>query len=130
MSKPFVYTLDKNASKVHKAIVQYFKKELPSFNISQNHKIEIDNKNLYCDIFCNSPFHFVIEIMGEQHYKFIKHFHGTEKNFRTAQLNDRLKREWCEMNDYCYIEIPVKGFAMEKFHDMLMEKLHEFSEEG
>lgn len=123
MAQKFSYTLNKNASKVHKAIVQYFKTELYGFNISQNHAIKIDNKTLYADIYCNSPLNFIIEIQGEQHFKFIPHFHKSMANFKKACTNDCLKKEWAELNDFIYIAINVKNFDIDNFKKDFFQKL-------
>tara|TARA_R110000824_G_scaffold9415_4_gene42138 strand:+ start:30814 stop:31218 length:405 start_codon:yes stop_codon:yes gene_type:complete len=48
----------------------------------------------------------VVECNGEQHYKFNAHFHGNRLNFMRAQANDRKKREWCEINNIDFIELP------------------------
>ena len=128
MTKPFSYSLDANASKCHKQVVKFFKDKLPGFNISQNHKIKIDDKTLFIDIFCNYPFKFSIEIQGQQHTKFNKFHYKTMADFKKAQANDRSKKLWCEMNGYCYIEVQVQGFKIETFYDYLMERLKEFSE--
>lgn len=129
MTKPFTYSLDKNASKVHKEVVNILKRDCPGWNISQNHSIKIDDKTLYADIYCNSPFNFIIEIHGQQHYKFVKHFHGNMQNFKMAQSNDQLKKDWCEMNGFCYIEVPVKSFRKENFVNFIMGKIKEYLDE-
>lgn len=48
----------------------------------------------------------LIEVHGEQHYKFIKHFHKSETDFVAAQKNDLIKQEWCALNDIGYVELP------------------------
>ena len=40
-----------------------------------------------------------VEVHGRQHYEFVKHFHGTKKQFAHAQNNDAAKARWCELND-------------------------------
>lgn len=37
----------------------------------------------------------VIEVQGEQHYQFVKHFHGDYAGFRNQQKRDRIKRDIC-----------------------------------
>ena len=48
----------------------------------------------------------MVEIHGAQHYSFIKHFHKTKAGFIRSQKRDRLKKEWCELNDIIYVELP------------------------
>jgi hypothetical protein len=45
-----------------------------------------------------------IEIHGEQHYRYIPHFHSNKLSFLKQQKNDRQKVEWCEINN---IEIVI-----------------------
>lgn len=40
-----------------------------------------------------------VEVHGEQHDKYVKHFHGTRKNFAEAQKRDEQKAHWCRLND-------------------------------
>lgn len=48
----------------------------------------------------------IVEVHGAQHYKFNKHFFKTEAEFRSAQQNDEIKKEWAELNDLVFIELP------------------------
>jgi hypothetical protein len=47
-----------------------------------------------------------IEIHGEQHYKFIAHYHGTALGFMRHKKRDREKLEWCQNNGIIFIELP------------------------
>jgi hypothetical protein len=47
-----------------------------------------------------------IEVHGEQHYKFSPHFHNTKLAFLKGQKRDKDKKEWCEINGICHIELP------------------------
>jgi hypothetical protein len=47
-----------------------------------------------------------IEIHGEQHYKFVKFYHKNIMGFLRSQKRDREKKEWCELNNIAYIELP------------------------
>jgi len=47
-----------------------------------------------------------IEIHGEQHYKYSKFFHKDRLGFLRHKKRDTEKREWCELNDIQYIELP------------------------
>jgi hypothetical protein len=54
----------------------------------------------------------LIEVQGVQHEEFSRHFHGTAEEFKAAKKRDRLKAEWCELNDLTLVcinhnEIPI-----------------------
>lgn len=47
-----------------------------------------------------------VEVHGEQHYKFIPYYHSNMMSFFKAQQKDKEKKEWCEINNIKYIELP------------------------
>ena len=47
-----------------------------------------------------------VEVHGEQHYKFITHYHRNQIGFLKHKKRDREKMEWCEINDIKYVELP------------------------
>ena len=47
-----------------------------------------------------------IETHGEQHYKFVSHYHSNALGFMRHKKRDREKQEWCEINGITYIELP------------------------
>lgn len=47
----------------------------------------------------------VCEVMGEQHTKFNKHFHGTKNKFLGQIKRDLKKHEWCELNGFTLVEV-------------------------
>jgi hypothetical protein len=49
---------------------------------------------------------FCIEVHGEQHYKFVAHYHSNQLGFMKHKKRDREKVEWCYKNDIKYIELP------------------------
>lgn len=48
----------------------------------------------------------VIEVHGEQHYKFVAHFHGNVVNFLQSKQRDLKKIDWCNENNIAVIELP------------------------
>ncbi|NBQ16708.1 hypothetical protein EBU24_00130 [bacterium] len=48
----------------------------------------------------------IVEVHGEQHYKFIPFFHNTMLNFYHSKKNDKNKIEWCEKNNIYLVELP------------------------
>jgi hypothetical protein len=47
-----------------------------------------------------------IETHGEQHYKFVAHYHSNQLGFIKHKKRDKEKIEWCEKNNIRYIELP------------------------
>ena len=48
---------------------------------------------------------FAIEVQGEQHYKFIAHFHHTRDAFHQSKARDNKKMFWCKLNGIWLIEL-------------------------
>lgn len=49
---------------------------------------------------------YCIEVHGEQHYKFVPFYHNNLLGFIKAKKRDSDKKEWCELNNIKYIELP------------------------
>lgn len=47
----------------------------------------------------------IIEVNGQQHYKYVKHFHGNKKGFQASKQRDNNKKTWCELNQITLIEL-------------------------
>ena len=60
---------------------------------------------LYAD-FIIPKLSIIIEVHGEQHYKFSKFFHKTKKGFQEHKRRDFKKMEWCLLNDITMIVLP------------------------
>lgn len=52
-----------------------------------------------------------IETHGEQHYKFVPHYHANKLAFLKGQKRDKDKKEWCNINGIRYIELPFNQQA-------------------
>jgi hypothetical protein len=48
----------------------------------------------------------VVEVHGEQHYKFIPFYHSSKINFLKSQKRDNEKKEWCEKNGINHTILP------------------------
>ncbi len=47
----------------------------------------------------------IVEVHGEQHYKFNSFFYGNKLDYYRAKARDSEKREWCRLNDITLIEL-------------------------
>lgn len=59
---------------------------------------------LYADFFIPEIMT-IIEVHGEQHYKFCPIFHKDKMAFFKGLVRDKDKKEWCEINNIKYIEL-------------------------
>jgi hypothetical protein len=51
-------------------------------------------------------YNLIIEVHGIQHYEHVPLFHPTKRDFLQAKRRDEIKRSWCELNNFTYIELP------------------------
>ncbi len=88
----------------HKACRQLLKEIYPVSPILEEVKLPGTN-NLRADFFLPQQM-LIIEVCGVQHYKFVQHFHGNRQGFLAAKKRDRLKNDWCELNNIKLINLP------------------------
>jgi hypothetical protein len=62
-------------------------------------------EKLFFDFYLNTV-KLVVEVHGQQHYKFNTMFHTSAQDFANQRKRDRRKAEWCEYNNITYIELP------------------------
>lgn len=56
--------------------------------------------------FLNHSKGIVVEVQGNQHIKYVKHFHGGRRTKYLEQLKrDELKYKFCEANNFVLVEI-------------------------
>lgn len=74
------------------------------------------NRTLAADFYIPSH-NLIIEVHGEQHYKYIPHFHKTKLDYVKSLGRDRTKIKWCNMNN---IDIVVLKYDEEdKWRDQI-----------
>jgi hypothetical protein len=60
----------------------------------------------------------IIEVCGQQHYKFIPYFHGNKDGFIRAKQNDQNKLDWAEINNFRVIELP-DNLSVEEWKEII-----------
>lgn len=67
-------------------------------------ELTLPSCNLRCDFFVPG-LRMMVEVHGEEHYRFIAFFHGNKREFLLSQKRDREKREWCRLNNIVLVEL-------------------------
>ena len=107
--KEYIYNFNKickeapNPSLLHLSAREVVKKIFGLCSIYE--EVQLLGSKLVADFFI-PDMKVMIEVHGEQHYKYIKRFHKTQAGFLRAKKNDISKQEWCNINEYIYIELP------------------------
>jgi len=68
--------------------------------------------------FYNANKNIAIEVQGDQHIKFVPHFHRRQGNYLHQLRKDRQKEEFCELNNIKLVEI----FQKEEINKELFSK--------
>lgn len=66
---------------------------------------ERQNSPLFADFYIHSR-RLMIEVQGEQHYKFNSFFFKNKIEFLKSQYRDNLKSSWCKLNSITLIYFP------------------------
>jgi hypothetical protein len=96
----------KNISSLHKKANQLLIETYPTIVVLQEIPIPLRRTEfLYLDFYI-PLLKKAVEVHGEQHYKFVAHFHNNALGFIKHKKRDREKAEWCNINGIEYIELP------------------------
>lgn len=91
------------ANKVHSFLINIFPAN-PFNRVFCEHYINYKGQRLFFDFFIKELSCFV-ECQGQQHTKFVKHFHGTKENFLGQKMRDNLKIEYIQKSGMYLIRI-------------------------
>lgn len=97
---------NKKCSKYHLRARKLLKEIFPLYKIVEEITLPgSHNPPLYGDFFIPNQ-KILVEVHGAQHYEFNSHFHKDEVGFAHYKKLDRLKEEYCELNDFIFVELP------------------------
>ena len=93
-------------SKLHLKARSILKDIFPTVQILEEVAAPITRtEKLFFDFYLNTV-KLVVEVHGQQHYKFNTMFHTSAQDFANQRKRDRRKAEWCEYNNITYVELP------------------------
>lgn len=96
----------RHRSQLHIRARRILKDMFPTMQILEEIPIKLrQNENGFLDFYINT-IKTVVEVHGEQHYKFNPLFHTSSFDFINQQKKDRDKQTWCEINNLTYVELP------------------------
>lgn len=95
-----------NKSSFHMIARKLLKSRFPTLQILEEVTIPVRKSESYYLDFYIPLLKTALEIHGEQHYRFVQFYHHNQLGFIRSQKRDREKREWCEINNIKYIELP------------------------
>ncbi len=95
---------NKFQSQYHEKAYMLIKKMYTLYPMYEETKLCGTKNDLYLDLFIPS-LKIAIEVQGQQHYKFIPHFHQNIIGYARAKSRDQEKALWCEINEITLIEL-------------------------
>jgi hypothetical protein len=103
----------KNKSSIHLAARELIKILFPTMITLEEVSIPLRrSETLYLDFYI-PLIKLCIETHGEQHYKFISHYHQNAMGFLKHKKRDKEKIEWCHINNIKYVELPFNETSNE-----------------
>ena len=84
-------------SKLANKAYDFLRNVFPFYTIIPEYYIKYKGQRLFFDFFIKE-LNLAIEVQGEQHYSFIKHFHEDKEGFLRSKYRDSLKEEYCQYN--------------------------------
>lgn len=85
-------------------MLHLIKQAFPNYRVTQQYSVVYAGQRLFFDFYIQA-LNILIECQGEQHYKFVPHFHGARSEFKESQRRDQLKREWAAQQGIPLLEI-------------------------
>lgn len=112
-----------SASEFHKKVYNIVKECYPEETLLNEEPIKVSGKVLYLDIYI-PRLKIAIECDGIQHDKFSKFYHGDATNFLMQKKNDKLKNEFCQLNNIALVRVSYKDKLNKDFlTDKILEAM-------
>ena len=96
----------RHRSQLHLKARGILKELYPALQIKEEVSIKLKRYQRASLDFYISKIYTVVEVHGEQHYKFSNFFHKTKASFYKSKKRDRQKIEWCELNSIKIVILP------------------------
>lgn len=98
-------------SQLAKSVRTTLKSVFPNTLIKEEEYIIYKGQKLFFDFYLPTV-NLYVEVQGSQHSHFSSHFYEDKQAFVAAKRRDKLKEEWCDLNEHTlikvnYDEIPI-----------------------
>lgn len=98
-------------------VLAFIKENLSLYVVKEEYFVFYRGTRLFFDFYL-PEFSLLVEVQGEQHDKFVEHFHTDRAGFLAYKKRDRLKKEWAHSEGLLVLELrkrDLKGMTTEKF---------------
>ena len=96
----------RHRSRLHLTARSLIKEIYPTLQICEEVAVQIKrHRKAFLDFYINT-IKTVVEVHGQQHYKFNSLYHTSAQDFLNQKKRDQDLRDWCVLNNLNYIELP------------------------
>lgn len=113
-------------SKYEEHIYALLQEAFPYMKIVREYFVKYKGNKLYIDFYV-PQLSLVIEVHGQQHYKYVDHFHRDSEGFKRYKRLDYVKAEWAHKNDLFFLEL--KYDSLPSSAEELICRIQEVTEE-
>ena len=114
-------------SKIANNVYDILKELFPNNRIKKEHYVNFRGTRLFFDFYM-PDFGLFVEVQGEQHDKYVKHFHSSKEQFLESKKRDNLKiayvqgSEWLDLIRINHNEDVTTELVYDKINKALTEK--------
>jgi len=107
-----------NSSNLHITARKLLKKLFPVNTILEEVMLPGSSykKSLSADFFV-VELHLIVEVHGEQHYKFNNFHYHSIADFHRSKRRDKQKHDWAKLNDFIFIVLPFN--QIDKWEELI-----------
>ena len=107
-------------SQLHLIARSLIKEIYPTLQICEEVSVPIKrNQKVFIDFYINT-IKTVVEVHGQQHYKFNSLYHTSAQDFLNQKKRDQNLQDWCVLNNLNYIELPFNE-DKDKWHQRFIK---------
>tara|TARA_R110002020_G_scaffold24800_2_gene81088 strand:+ start:525 stop:935 length:411 start_codon:yes stop_codon:yes gene_type:complete len=107
-------------SQLHLTARSLIKEIYPTLQICEEVSAQIKrDRKVFLDFYINT-IKTVVEVHGQQHYKFNSLYHTSAQDFLNQKKRDQDLQDWCVLNNLNYIELPFNE-DKDKWHQRFIK---------
>ena len=107
-------------SQLHLTARSLIKEIYPTLQICEEVSVQIKrDRKVFLDFYINT-IKTVVEVHGQQHYKFNSLYHTSAQDFLNQKKRDQDLQDWCVLNNLNYIELPFNE-DKDKWHQRFIK---------
>lgn len=116
--------MSKMADDLYESLMRLF----PYDKVTAEYYVNFKRTRLFFDFYIRNK-NLLFEVQGEQHFKFVKHFHGTIEKFYGQRRRDNLKREYLEQEENNLTLVLFYDKVDKITDELVLERIHEALDE-